>query len=692
MGERNVDDNDGQSSNRVTDDWIDITRSSYTFVKYRLLAFIGKIEDLIFRDVLDFEELLPAITAPTDHDKIDCLLRTIIRKGDKACEKFVSCLRDEQILKLYELKESRTKSLPEEALQEFNWLRTGIFRHHYVQQYMIREVEINDIVDILYEWHLINVDQHESILKVVERKVKVAKLVSILDAKIDVNDVNWFIKFCYILKEQKHERVIIWLRNYTSPSQLQNELSEQDPVDDLDISFGCNIKVTTTEETERSLEQHHINDMNNQLPENCPVGDVRSGCVEFILFSSYAKLPNGSQRDFCLQFLQNLLRLPNVKATLKPGQTFKVMLRGGCLNIPLLDNNGQTITSLKDDVALKLCRLEILQQMNVSETLGYLQEMELINGITSGKLQQITDEKLKKEYIFHVLATLNIANLREVMLKLKESKYCKYISDYVEEKKCLECYRYSIWQSKKEVMDEIDTQMMKTTFQDRPQQIPKFILECCIERSNITSRTDRAKLFLDFVLIKGQLLVAFAEVFTQRSKLCIKHVKCDTCKKNGIESLVKYEEEKKADFEFIIDDNEELVVGNQTTYPLSKEIETETTGAKPKELIALANPVVHKSISMTKGTYASEEDIQELLATFKDFLTKSTDKAEIKAFTEKLLSNMDVGHVSKIEPVRHAEELYLSTVIELQNHINNLEEENKRNKFEPKMIEGTKDK
>lgn len=88
----------------LTDHWIDIIQSSYTFLKYRLLEVIGKIEDLIFRDVLDFEELLPAITAITDYDKIDCLLRTIIRKGDEACEKFVYCLNDEQILKSHELK------------------------------------------------------------------------------------------------------------------------------------------------------------------------------------------------------------------------------------------------------------------------------------------------------------------------------------------------------------------------------------------------------------------------------------------------------------------------------------------------------------------------------------------------------------------------------------------------------------
>lgn len=91
-----------------------------------------------------------------------------------------------------------------------------------------------------------------------------------------------------------------------------------------------------------------------------------------------------------------------------------------------------------------------------------------------------------------------------------------------------ECYRYSICQSKQDVMDEIDTDMISATLKGQ-QQVPKFIIEFCVERANTTSRADRARLFLDFILIKGELLTAFAEVLATRSNICIKCVKCKQC-------------------------------------------------------------------------------------------------------------------------------------------------------------------
>lgn len=84
-------------------------------------------------------------------------------------------------------------------------------------------------------------------------------------------------------------------------------------------------------------------------------------------------------------------------------------------------------------------------------------------------------------------------------------------------------------------MDEIDTNMISATFKlvERQQQVPNFIFEFCVERANTTSRADRARLFLDFILIKGELLTAFAEVLATRSSIFIQNVKCKQCTKGS---------------------------------------------------------------------------------------------------------------------------------------------------------------
>lgn len=112
-------------------------------------------------------------------------------------------------------------------------------------------------------------------------------------------------------------------------------------MEDMDASFGSTIKVKTSQDTEQSLKQHHINDMNNQLQDNGRIGDVRIGCVEFILLSQFHSLSKENQQKLCQQFLQLLIKMPDVIQTLKPGQSFKVALRRCFMDTPLLNEFGK---------------------------------------------------------------------------------------------------------------------------------------------------------------------------------------------------------------------------------------------------------------------------------------------------------------------------------------------------------------
>lgn len=92
----------------------------------------------------------------------------------------------------------------------------------------------------------------------------------------------------------------------------------------------------------------------------------------------------------------------------------------------------------------------------------------------------------------------------------------------------LDCYRKSILNEKGRVLNEIDTAIMKQTL-DGQHQLPKCLYEYCVEKANSISRSERAKRFLHFILIKGSCLVSFAEVLATRTKLCIQHAQCRTC-------------------------------------------------------------------------------------------------------------------------------------------------------------------
>lgn len=73
-------------------------------MKQRLLVFINALDDVAFSPVLDFYELLPAITSTNDSEKVDRIIGTVIQKGNVACNKFLDCLIAKDILTYEEIK------------------------------------------------------------------------------------------------------------------------------------------------------------------------------------------------------------------------------------------------------------------------------------------------------------------------------------------------------------------------------------------------------------------------------------------------------------------------------------------------------------------------------------------------------------------------------------------------------------
>lgn len=88
-----------------------------------------------------------------------------------------------------------------------------------------------------------------------------------------------------------------------------------------------------------------------------------------------------------------------------------------------------------------------------------------------------------------------------------------------------ECYRSTIIHDLKNVAVEIDTDMMEETFKGKT--IPKVVLQKCIATKGELPRVERAKYFLQYVLLKGEMVSAFAEVFSDSSRMILNFSPCE---------------------------------------------------------------------------------------------------------------------------------------------------------------------
>lgn len=105
--------------------------------------------------------------------------------------------------------DSQPKKLPRDTTQ-FVGVHAGIFTNINVRNFLREELEISLIIDDMYEWHLIDLDKHETIRNLPERMRKVDALLSEMEI---VTENCWFLKFCSILaKYVENTTIIEWIR------------------------------------------------------------------------------------------------------------------------------------------------------------------------------------------------------------------------------------------------------------------------------------------------------------------------------------------------------------------------------------------------------------------------------------------------------------------------------------------------
>lgn len=78
----------------------------------------------------------------------------------------------------------------------------------------------------------------------------------------------------------------------------------------------------------------------------------------------------------------------------------------------------------------------------------------------------------------------------------------------------------------KNIVDEIDTDLMEETFKGKP-YIPKVVFEDCILSKGKLPRVERAKYFLEYVLLKGEVLLSFADALSSRSNVVLNFSPCE---------------------------------------------------------------------------------------------------------------------------------------------------------------------
>lgn len=566
MEDRNMEDGNRPRSTIPTENAVDRIRSSYSLIKQRLLDKLDNLEDYMFSEVLNFDDFILAMINPIDSEKIDIILTSVLRKGNAGCETLIQILERHEFLRSDELKDYKPP-LCDSA--QFSNVHANMFSNPELCNFLRNELEIDLIIDDMYEWHLIELDTHERIRQLTERVHKVNVLLSEMERR---TDNAWFIKFCCFLTKHAENTIVIEnIRQTASMAQMPETTRDED----VTTAIGRTFKITTENLTEERLLQLHIDDMNSQLQQPHHIFDVRDGCVEFILFNSTNKF---SQED-CLEFIRKVIETEDVKSTLIPEQTFNVAVREFDQNIPLLNDNGKSLLTFPIKLALKLSRMDILRKMeNVAAILKLLEDEARVNEKTNQKLSS-KDVEIQKQYIVYALSNCSDDELKTVLQKSKDLEKCKIIYDCVQRWECLNCYRQSILSEKERVLNEIDTAIMKQTL-DGQHQLPKCLYEYCVEKVDSISRSERAKRFLHFILIKASCLVAFAEVIATRTKLCIKHTQCRTCR--GMKTPEKKNKEAIVQdvFNFVINDTGELVPEETNQEPAMPDIYPENTDTK----------------------------------------------------------------------------------------------------------------
>ncbi|XP_076105975.1 uncharacterized protein LOC143074376 [Mytilus galloprovincialis] len=296
-------------------------------------------------------------------------------------------------------------------------------------------------------------------------------------------------------------------------------IGHTEPIDTYDISD--NMHSLTID----SNEQVSINQMNDNSAEvlsvqlrECNFGidvfDTQPGCIHIFLHSMkpfYKELCNAEN---CIMYVTKYLE--NVKETLKHEQIIRVSIKKNAYSLPLKDGNGKTIEFSKTQV-LQINRYFINGELKNAAKI--LQKMVPDTKVFEMKDRQPTDILLDlvKDDADKVWATF-ISLLQECGNDVMANRLVKMI--------CAECYRTTIINDLKNIAVEIDTDLMEETFKGKT--IPKAVLDKCISTKGELPRVERAKYFLQYVLLKGEMTSAFADVLSYRTKVVLNFSPCET--------------------------------------------------------------------------------------------------------------------------------------------------------------------
>lgn len=539
----------------LTSDWIALIRSHYVQIKTKFQHIMNDIIDGMH--FLNSEQLLAAILATSDTEKADIILSAILTNGESSCKDFAKFLKKRNVLSDQDFKGPASKDRPSNSCR-LNEIQVEMFRNGKVKEYIKNELEIRIILDYLYEWNLINLAQHGSIRKANNRQEGVNLLFEIIS---EIREVEWFRSFCYILNQYGHRRIVDKLLQFTSTEVWDESVVLED---DIPPSFGKTMKIYTESTTENALRQHHIDDMNAQLAEHMqPIADVREGCVEFFFLSSTAaKLSYVKQQAECEKLIKQLTLLSDVKDTLHQGQKFRVLIKNDCSTAPLLNEIGKEIKEIPMPLAMQIGRSKVLEKIDVDQTVDVLRQHALIK---EDVFQKIGDEHIQREYVFNVLTRMREEALRTILKQMvQKSQRLSEMVDFLTKLQCIGCLRSSILKYWKKILDEIDTDIMQMTLKDQD-NIPQYIFEICVSKASTTSRLSRAKIFLQFILVKGYLLRTFAEVLVKRCKsFSWEHVSCTGCLKNGEPDDME-EKNEPTEFIFVVNDAGEIVCEDESS-------------------------------------------------------------------------------------------------------------------------------
>ncbi|VDI27465.1 Hypothetical predicted protein [Mytilus galloprovincialis] len=267
---------------------------------------------------------------------------------------------------------------------------------------------------------------------------------------------------------------------------------------------------------EESIDQMNENseDVLSVKLSECNIFDTQPGCIHIFLHSMkpfYKELCNAEN---CIMYVTKCLE--NVKETLKHEQIIRVVIKKNAYSLPLKDGNGKIIEFSKTQV-LQINRYFINGELKNAAQI--FQKMFPDTKVFEMKDRQPTDILLD-------LVKGDSDKVWATFISLLQKFGNEAMANRLEKMICAECYRTTIINDLKNIAVEIDTDLMEETFKGKT--VPKAVLDKCISTKGELPRVERAKYFLQYVLLKGEMTSAFADVLSSNTKMVLNFSPCET--------------------------------------------------------------------------------------------------------------------------------------------------------------------